>query len=49
VENDPVTTAILAALAAGVTSGTAKVAESVIVDAYNALKGTSDEQIGERE
>jgi len=45
---DPVTTAILAAIAAGVISGAAKVGEQVIVDAYNKLKELLGKKFGAR-
>ncbi|MCP4992027.1 MAG: hypothetical protein GY928_40040 [Colwellia sp.] len=43
---DPITTAIVAALATGVTTGVAKVGESVIPDAYNAIKKTIQNKFG---
>lgn len=43
---DPVTTAIVAALATGVASGMTKFGESVIVDAYEALKTALKQKFG---
>jgi hypothetical protein len=45
---DPITTAIIAALAAGVTGGATKVGQQVIVDAYTALKGLLKKKFGEQ-
>ena len=44
---DPVTGAIVAALAAGVASGATKVGEKVIVGAYDALKAALKKKYGE--
>ena len=44
---DPVTTAIVAALAAGVASGATEVGKKVIVDAYEALKTVIKEKYGD--
>lgn len=44
---DPVSTAIIAGLATGVVTGTAKVGEQVIVDAYNALKTAIRQKFGD--
>jgi hypothetical protein len=43
---DPVTTAIVAALAAGLAKGVTKVGESVVADAYNALKNALQRKYG---
>ncbi len=43
---DPITAAIVAALAAGVVSGTTKVGEQVISDAYNQLKELLKKKFG---
>jgi hypothetical protein len=43
---DPITAAIVAALAAGVVSGTTKVGEQVISDAYNQLKDLLKKKFG---
>jgi hypothetical protein len=43
---DPITTAIIAALTAGVVSGTTEVGKNVIVDAYNALKAALQKKCG---
>ena len=45
---DPITTAILAAIAAGAVSGVTKVAEQVIVDAYGKLKELLKKKFGAR-
>lgn len=45
---DPITTAIIAALTAGVISGVTKVGEQVIVDAYNGLKDLLKKKLGAR-
>ena len=44
---DPVTMAIVAALAAGVASGATEVGKKVIVDAYEALKTVIKEKYGD--
>jgi hypothetical protein len=44
---DPVTTAIVAALAAGVASGAPKVVAQAIGDAYNGLKAVLKKKFGE--
>jgi hypothetical protein len=44
---DPVTTAIVAALAAGVSGGATEVGKKVIVDAYQALKSIIKKKYGE--
>jgi hypothetical protein len=43
---DPITIAIVAALATGVTTGVAKVSESIIPDAYNAIKKILQNKFG---
>jgi hypothetical protein len=43
---DPVTTAILAAIATGVVSGATRVGEQVIVDAYSKLKALLGKKFG---
>lgn len=43
---DPITTAILAAIAAGVVSGTMEVGQQVILDAYNGLKDLLKKKLG---
>lgn len=43
---DPITTAIVAALTIGVTTGVTKFGESVIVDAYNSLKNALQNKFG---
>jgi len=43
---DPISTAIIAAICIGVISGTTKVAEQVVVDAYNTLKSIISKQFG---
>ena len=43
---DPITTAIVAALATGVVTGVAKVGENVIPDAYNAVKKILQNKFG---
>ena len=43
---DPITGAIVAALAVGVVSGATKVGETVIVDAYKALKAAIKQKCG---
>lgn len=43
---DPVTTAIIAALSAGVTTSTSEVGKKVIVDAYEALKTVIKQKFG---
>ena len=43
---DPITTAIVAAVIAGVTEATATVAQTAIVDAYNVLKSTLKSKFG---
>ena len=43
---DPITTAIVAALAAGVASGAGEVGQKVIVDAYSALKAALKSKFG---
>jgi hypothetical protein len=45
---DPITTAIVAALAAGVTCGSTKVAQQAIVDAYAALKNLLKRKFGDQ-
>ena len=44
---DPVTLAIVAAVTAGVTTGAGKIAEKVIVDAYEGLKGLIKKKFGQ--
>lgn len=44
---DPITAAIIGALAAGVTKSAGKVAESAIVDGYNALKAAIKRKLGD--
>jgi phage terminase small subunit len=44
---DPVTTAILAAVAAGAASGATKTVEKAVVDAYEGLKGLLKRKFGE--
>ena len=44
---DPITTAIVAALAAGVTTGVTEVGKKTIVDAYNALKAILKRKLGQ--
>ena len=43
---DPITTAILAAIAVGVLSAATKVGEKVVVDSYNKLKELIKEKFG---
>lgn len=43
---DPITTAIVAAAVAGVTSGTSSVAQTAIVDTYSVLKATLRRKFG---
>ncbi len=43
---DPITIAILAAVTAGVTAGAGKVAEKVVVDAYDTLKTALKKKFG---
>lgn len=43
---DPITTAIIAAITAGIISGTAKVSEQSIIDAYNKLKTLLGKKFG---
>jgi Het-E N-terminal domain len=43
---DPITAAILAALAAGVLSGTTEVGKNLVVDAYHALKDKLKQRLG---
>jgi hypothetical protein len=45
---DPITTALVAAVAAGVASGAPKVAEQALRDGYNALKSLLVRKHGER-
>lgn len=45
---DPVTTAIVAAITAGVASGLPKVAENAIADSYEALKNLIKEKFGKK-
>lgn len=45
---DPVTTAIMAAIAAGVTGGLTDVGKQALVDAYDALKSLLKKKFGER-
>jgi hypothetical protein len=45
---DPITVAIVAALAAGVTGGATRVAQQAIVDAYGALKDALKKKFGDR-
>ncbi len=44
---DPITMAIVSALAAGIGAGVPKVAEQAIVDGYNTLKSALKERFGE--
>ncbi len=44
---DPITAAIMAAIAAGLTTSAGKVAESAIVDGYNALKAVIKRKLGD--
>ena len=43
---DPITTAIIAAIAAGAASGTGTVAEKVIIEAYEGLKALINRKFG---
>src|SRR5947207_1181025 len=43
---DPITLAIVAALAAGVTGGATEVGKKVLVDAYDALKDALKDKLG---
>jgi hypothetical protein len=43
---DPITTAIIAALALGVAGGVQEVGKEVVVDAYQALKTTLRQKLG---
>lgn len=45
---DPITTAIWAAITAGVVAGVGKVAEQAVVDAYNGLKDLLKKKLGAR-
>ena len=45
---DPITTAILSAIAAGIFSGTTEVGERAILDAYKKLKGLLARKFGTR-
>jgi len=45
---DPITTAILAAIAGGVVAGASKIGEQAIVDAYNKLKDLLKHKFGAR-
>ena len=45
---DPITAALVAALAAGVLSGTTEVGKNLLVDAYNALKAKLKQRLGEQ-
>jgi cobyrinic acid a,c-diamide synthase len=45
---DPITTAIVAALAAGVSSGVTEMGKRIIVDAYEALKAMLKKKLGEQ-
>jgi hypothetical protein len=44
---EPITLAVVAAIAAGATAGAGKVAERVIVDAYDGLKGLIKRKLGD--
>jgi hypothetical protein len=46
---DPITTAIMAALAAGVASGSLKVGQDLVCDAYEALKNLLKKKCGEKD
>jgi HetE-like protein len=45
---DPITAAIVAALAAGALSGVTEVGKNLLVDAYNGLKAKLKERLGEQ-
>ena len=45
---DPITAAIVAALAAGAIAGTTEVGKNVLVEAYNALKARLKQKLGEQ-
>ena len=45
---DPITAALVAALAAGVLSGTTEVGKNLLVDAYNSLKTRLKQKFGEQ-
>ncbi len=45
---DPITTAILAAIAAGAIAGTTKIGEQVLVDAYGKLKELLGKKFGQK-
>lgn len=45
---DPITTAIVAALASGLATGIGKVSETIVPDAYNALKQLLKKKFGEK-
>lgn len=45
---DPITAAIVAALVAGVLSGTTEVGKNMLVDAYTALKDKLKQRLGEQ-
>ncbi len=45
---DPITTAIIAAIATGVTGGATKVGQQAIVDAYTSIKGLLKKKFGEQ-
>ncbi len=44
---DPITGAIIAALAAGVVTGTTEIGKKLLVDAYDALKAALEKKFGE--
>ena len=45
---DPITAALVAALAAGVLSGTTEVGKNLLVDAYTALKAKLKQKFGDQ-